>query len=243
MQLVAASISSMVKDNSIPKYLALVKDLHETTEVDGLMHKVVQHMRGILGHTNNHHIWYRVALTASSNAAATIFDDLTQVPAPLMQRTLSNQAAGSSSFKLLKEVQAQGGIMRTVVAMKSTVMKISVHNRQQVMIPDVQKLINQSGNVSIDIFNTRLIKPPTSVLVFPLKVKQHIFGVIFCMSSVQTDFSDISPRLRELCEVMSSHLLVVLSNSLVAEYKVCVCEGGEHRGVTTGGHSRGCVGA
>ncbi len=41
----------------------------------------------------------------------------------------------------------------------------------QVMIPDVQKLINQSGNVSIDIFNTRLIKPPTSVLVFPLKVR------------------------------------------------------------------------
>lgn len=48
-----------------------------------------------------------------------------------MQRALSNQT-GSSSFKLLKEVQAQGGVMRTVVAMKSTVMKISVHNRQQV---------------------------------------------------------------------------------------------------------------
>ena len=45
----------------------------------------------------------------------------------------------------------------------------------QVMIPDVQKLINQSGNVSIDIFNTRLIKPPTSVLVFPLKV-DHMRG-------------------------------------------------------------------
>ena len=41
------------------------------------------------------------------------------------------------------------------------------------MIPDVQKLINQSGNVSIDIFNTRLIKPPTSVLVFPLKVSER----------------------------------------------------------------------
>ena len=40
------------------------------------------------------------------------------------------------------------------------------------MIPDVQKLINQSGNVSMDIFNTRLIKPPTSVLVFPLKVRE-----------------------------------------------------------------------
>ncbi len=39
------------------------------------------------------------------------------------------------------------------------------------MIPDVQKVINHSGNVSADIFNTRLIKPPTSVLVFPLKVR------------------------------------------------------------------------
>ena len=38
------------------------------------------------------------------------------------------------------------------------------------MIPDVQKLINQSGTVSVDIFTTRFIKPPTSVLVFPLKV-------------------------------------------------------------------------
>jgi hypothetical protein len=44
------------------------------------------------------------------------------------------------------------------------------HPQKQVMIPDVQKLINQSGHVSVDIFNTRLMKPPTSVLVFPLKV-------------------------------------------------------------------------
>lgn len=54
-----------------------------------------------------------------------------QVPPALMQRTLSNPT-GSSSFKLLKEVQAAGGVMRTVVAMKNTVMKIAVHNRQQV---------------------------------------------------------------------------------------------------------------
>ena len=79
MQLVAASMSSMVKDNNIVKYLALVKDLHDTPDMDGLMHKVVQHMRGVLGHANNHHIWYRVALTATNNVAATIFDDLTQV--------------------------------------------------------------------------------------------------------------------------------------------------------------------
>ncbi len=90
--------------------------------------------------------------------------------------------------------------------------------RSQVMIPDVQKLINQSGNVSVDIFNTRLIKPPTSVLVFPLKVKQHIFGVVFCMSSVATDFNDVSTRLRELCEVVSPHLLALLRGPLAEEY-------------------------
>ncbi|PNH02530.1 hypothetical protein TSOC_011484 [Tetrabaena socialis] len=219
LQLIAASLSSMVKDNSIPKYMTLVKDLHETQDLDSLMHKVVQHLRTVLGHSNNHHVWYRIGLTAPNNTASTIFDDLTQVPPTLMQRTLSNPT-GSSSFKLLKEVQAAGGVMRTVVAMKNTVMKIAVHNRQQVMIPDVQKVINQSGNVSADIFNTRLIKPPTSVLVFPLKVKQHIFGVIFCMSSVQSDFSDVSPKLREVCEVMSPHLLFMLTQPLANDYKV-----------------------
>jgi hypothetical protein len=53
------------------------------------------------------------------------------VPSALIQRNLTNNSTGGS-FKMLKEVQAQGGVMRTVVAMKSTVMKISVHNRQQV---------------------------------------------------------------------------------------------------------------
>ncbi|GAX83961.1 hypothetical protein CEUSTIGMA_g11385.t1 [Chlamydomonas eustigma] len=206
MQLLSASMSGMIKDNSIPKYMPMVRDVHETAELDSLVHKLVGHFRVVLGHTNNTHVWYRLALTASSNQAATIFDDLTQVPAPSANRSM-NSTAGL----LLKDVQASGGIVRSVVNMKSTVMKISIHNRQQVMIPDVQKLINQSGNVSIDIFNTRLIKPPTSVLVFPLKVKQQIFGVVFCMSGVLSDFSDVSPRLRELCEVMSPHLLQALT--------------------------------
>ena len=175
MQLIASSLSGLMKDNSVPKYMPLVKDVHDTLDLDGLVHKLVGHFRLIMGHVNNTHIWYRMALTASSNASATIFDDLTQLPTP------ANQRSGSAKDALVKDVQAQGGVIRSVVNMKSTVMKISIHNRQQVMIPDVQKLINQSGNVSIDIFNTRLIKPPTSVLVFPLKVKQNIFGVVFCM--------------------------------------------------------------
>lgn len=99
------------------------------------------------------------------------------------------------------------------------------------MIPDVQKLINQSGNVSVDIFNTRLIKPPTSVLIFPLKVKQHIFGVVFCMSSVQTDFSDVSPKVREVCDIMSYHLMSLLSTSLAADYRVSRVWGGWGEGL------------
>ena len=79
MQLIAASMASMIKDNSIPRYMSLVRDVHDTPDLDTLMHKLVQHFRVILGHANNHHVWYRVALTASTNTAATIFDDLTQV--------------------------------------------------------------------------------------------------------------------------------------------------------------------
>lgn len=56
-----------------------MQDLHESADVDALMHKVAQHLRIVLGHANNHHVWYRISLTAPNNAAATIFDDLTQV--------------------------------------------------------------------------------------------------------------------------------------------------------------------
>lgn len=79
MQLVAACMSSLVKDNSLPKFMPMVKDVHETPELDALIHKLVGHVRLILGHATNTHVWYRIALTASSGTAATIFDDLTQV--------------------------------------------------------------------------------------------------------------------------------------------------------------------
>ncbi len=182
-------------------WLCVCSQMYLVNDVDAVVHLVVTHMRGVLGHTNNHHMWYRIALTGASNMAATIFDDLTQVgiththththayihmythmhprlracpscpagqrlpnrqlqdtqgshaqrmceqtltcilcmachvcqqvPTSLMQRGLSGHQ-GSRSQKLFKEVQAAGGVMRTTVPMKSTVMKISVHNRQQV---------------------------------------------------------------------------------------------------------------
>eukprot|EP00798_Chlamydomonas_sp_ICE-L_P030866 gene30866-35910_t len=224
LQLISSSLSPMIKGNSIPKYLALAKDIHESPDLDSLVHHMMHHYRTVLGHTNNQHVWYRVALTSQSHSAATIFDDLSQVPGQAGVGSKGGSGSGggsingSGSHRLLKEVHAAGGILRTVVSMKNTVMKISVHNRQQVMIPDVQKLMNQSGNVSTDLFN-RLVKPPTSVLVFPLKVKQNIFGVIFCMSTVESDFSDVASKLREVCEIISPHLLHALTHQLQSEYQ------------------------
>ncbi len=62
-------------------------------------------------------------------------------------------------------------------------------------------------------------RPPTSLLF--AQVKQHIFGVVFCMSGVLSDFSDVSPRLRELCEVMSPHLLLALGTGhLNMDYQI-----------------------
>lgn len=71
-------MSNLVKDNSIPKFMYLVKEIYEATELDALFHKLVTHFRVVLGHTNSNHIWYRMALTASNLAAVTVFDDLTQ---------------------------------------------------------------------------------------------------------------------------------------------------------------------
>jgi hypothetical protein len=40
----------------------------------------------------------------------------------------TNQSTGS----LIKDIMANGGVIRSVVNMKNTIMKISIHNRQQV---------------------------------------------------------------------------------------------------------------
>eukprot|EP00955_Chlamydomonas_euryale_P060136 357627-Chlamydomonas_euryale.AAC.5 len=79
MQLIAASMCSMIKDTAIPLYVQLVKDVQENAELNTVMHKMIEHIRRVLGHAKASHIWYRVALAGSNNVAATIFDDLTQV--------------------------------------------------------------------------------------------------------------------------------------------------------------------
>lgn len=64
-------------DKLVVDLLAL--QLYTATDLDAAIHTIVTHARSILGHTNNHHTWYRLALTGSGNQAATMYDDLTQV--------------------------------------------------------------------------------------------------------------------------------------------------------------------
>ncbi|KAF5831320.1 kinase-like domain-containing protein [Dunaliella salina] len=192
MQLVAASLSSMVKDNGIQKHLALVKEVQLVPNLDALLHLLVESIRSMLGHQSNDHTWYKVALAANNSMAATVFDDLSQVPAPLMLRAPAATNNSSHSASILREVQA-------------------------------------AGYVSSDIFNTRIIKPPTSVVVFPLKGEgQEVFGVVYCLSCINSNFSDISPKLREICEVLSPHVLNALTHKVAEDYEeVLFAQAGE----------------
>jgi hypothetical protein len=60
------------------------------------------------------------------------------------------------------------------------------HPHPQVLIPDVQKLINQLGAVNTDLFASRHVRPPTSVLLLPLRASgAGIYGALYCLSDVQ----------------------------------------------------------
>ncbi|KAG1656211.1 hypothetical protein FOA52_011341 [Chlamydomonas sp. UWO 241] len=216
--------------------LHLVRDVRGATDLDSLMHLLMVNMRAVLGSSS--HMWYRMALTSIRGDVVTIFDDVSQLPAAHSASSGSAVARVSSNASALLASSTSGPlqmgstVVRSVVRTKHTVMDIAVHNRQQVVVPDVQKLINQSGKVSVDIFNTRLVKPPTSVLVFPLKHRSTIFGALFCMSTVATDFTDLGHTgraehiwgqalelVRELCEVMAPQLLISLRGVCKEEYQ------------------------
>ena len=82
-------------------------------------------------------------------------------------------------------------------------------------MPDIQKLVNQSGLVASDIFMPRHIRPPVSAMILPLGCRSRslmclpasgqcsarplhgtlCFGAVYCMSSVLTDFGDVKARL------------------------------------------------
>jgi hypothetical protein len=122
------------------------------------------------------------------------------------KRSSSNPS--SSSAQWVATIQAAGGLVRTNIPMKNTILRIALTNKKQVLIPDVQKLINQLGNVNTDLFASRLLRPPSSVLLLPLRAsgvgEQRYTGTLRVVSAC------------EVCRIGRSWFLLWLAHFLQA---------------------------
>ena len=232
--------------------------MHEVRDLDRMARHIICHTRSILGYgPSNTSVWFRMAL-ATGSGCAVIFDDPDQfnpagpplIPPLFKQGSQEGKDEDETSSKLDK---GRPPLARILVTLKSSILKLCITNRQQVMIPDVPTFLAQSGRATSDLYiNTEeslsFIRP-TSVLVFPLKVggvmtggsmalglglggtegpangvKNGSYGALFCMSGTLTDFADITPRLKEICDVLSPHILQVLTSfgPICNEYQMSV---------------------
>jgi hypothetical protein len=269
------------------------------------------------------HTWLRLALISGDKSAAALFDDLSLagVARGATKRAQACGHSGSTSAQWVATIQAAGGLVRTNIPMKNTILRIALTNKKQVragalcwgaggrrrtlgwrltlhtaaasthccccccpcttqvLIPDVQKLINQLGNVNTDLFASRLLRPPSSVLLLPLRasgvgacvrvplvvfwgglwagavgwccglvlsaavcwccglVLGHathlaallsatnthatgIYGALYCLADVHTEFSEVAKQLKEVAELLGLGLNRQLGGALVPEYLV-----------------------
>ncbi|KAI8466517.1 MAG: hypothetical protein J3K34DRAFT_524450 [Monoraphidium minutum] len=227
LMLVGATISAVAKEPALQHYLAASRELQAAKSLDGATQAVLQRSRALLkgrgpggGGGTGTHLWLRVALVSSDKSASVLFDDLTQSAAVRGHRRPSATSSFSGSFTLVQRIQAAGGLLRTNIPMRSTILRIALANKKQVLIPDVQKLINQLGAVNTDLFASRHVRPPTSVLLLPLRAAgAGIYGALYCLSDVQTEFTDVSAHLKEMCDVVGAGLMRCLVGELAAEYE------------------------
>jgi hypothetical protein len=145
------------------------------------------------------------------------------------KRSSSNPS--SSSAQWVATIQAAGGLVRTNIPMKNTILRIALTNKKQVLIPDVQKLINQLGNVNTDLFASRLLRPPSSVLLLPLRASgvgecwyaadgQRVVNVHTCTSTL---WSVGASLLRLMCFVQAPPDPAVQLVSAGCDVCVMVC--------------------
>lgn len=218
LQLVAAMLGGGLHHT---QYIQMRREMQKSEALNGLVQCFLQSARQVLGHQGQYgHVWFRLALASRTSTTVTLFDDLSQLPDTRVKR--HNSFSGSLR-SLVKEVLAGGGVIRTSLPMKNTVVKVALANKKQVLIPDVQKLVNQMGNVTTDLFSTSLMKPPSSVLVLPVKTRLVMFGALYCMSSVPTDFKDHSARLKEMCELCSDQIHEMLTSKFQDDYQ-SICD-------------------
>lgn len=79
LQLVAANLCNLLRQQALCLYLDLVRSLQQADNMSALVHGAVRHLREAMGHKQSHQIWYRIALMSADGVTAFLFDDFTQV--------------------------------------------------------------------------------------------------------------------------------------------------------------------
>jgi hypothetical protein len=79
------------------------------------------------------HTWLRVALISGDKSAAALFDDLS-LAGVARGNTKRNSSGhgGSTNAQWVATIQAAGGLVRTNIPMKNTILRIALTNKKQV---------------------------------------------------------------------------------------------------------------
>eukprot|EP00775_Hariotina_reticulata_P001838 gene1838-2170_t len=225
LSLVSATLTAVVRDPALNSYVCLARDLAGATTLDGIMQSALvgakaalTRLKGSSGGAAGSHTWLRLALISGDKSAAALYDDPTQAGVARASKR-STAAPSGSSASWVATIQAAGGLVRTNIPMKNTILRIALTNKKQVLIPDVQKLINQLGNVNTDLFASKLLRPPSSVLLLPLRASGvGIYGALYCLADVHTEFGEVAKQLKEVAELLGGGLNRQLGSALAAEY-------------------------
>jgi hypothetical protein len=81
------------------------------------------------------HTWLRLALISGDKSAAALFDDLSLagVARGNTKRNASGHG-GSTNAQWVATIQAAGGLVRTNIPMKNTILRIALTNKKQVQL-------------------------------------------------------------------------------------------------------------
>jgi hypothetical protein len=77
------------------------------------------------------HTWLRLALISGDKSAAALFDDLS-LAGVARGNTKRNTIGGSTNAQWVATIQAAGGLVRTNIPMKNTILRIALTNKKQV---------------------------------------------------------------------------------------------------------------
>lgn len=80
------------------------------------------------------HTWLRLALISGDKSAAALFDDLS-LAGVARGNTKTRSASGpgaSTNAQWVATIQAAGGLVRTNIPMKNTILRIALTNKKQV---------------------------------------------------------------------------------------------------------------